>query len=76
MCLAIPSKIIKIEDRMATIDIEGVQRQASLMLVDDAQVGDYVIVHAGYAINKLDEKSAQESLALLRAVFLPPEENN
>ena len=76
MCLAIPSKIIKIEDSMATIDVEGVQRQASLMLVDDAQVGDYVIVHAGYAINKLDEKSARESLDLLREVFLPPEENN
>jgi hydrogenase expression/formation protein HypC len=75
MCLAIPSKIIKIEDSMATIDVEGVQRQASLMLVDDAQVGDYVIVHAGYAINKLDEKSAKETLDLLHAVFLPPEEN-
>lgn len=76
MCLAIPSKIIKIENSMATIDVEGVQRQASLMLVDDAQVGDYVIVHAGYAINKLDEKSAQETLDLLREVFLPPEKNN
>ena len=75
MCLAIPSKIIKIENTMATIDVEGVQRQASLMLVDDAQVGDYVIVHAGYAINKLDEKSARESLDLLREVFLPPGEN-
>lgn len=58
---------------MATIDVEGVQRQASLMLVDDAQVGDYVIVHAGYAINKLDEKSAKESLDLLREVFLAHE---
>ncbi len=59
---------------MATIDVEGVQRQASLMLVDDAQVGDYVIVHAGYAINKLDETSAKETLDLLREVFLQPGE--
>ncbi len=73
MCLAIPSKIIKIENNMATIDVEGVQRQASLMLVDDPKVGDYVIVHAGYAINKLDEKFAKETLGLLREVFLPPE---
>ena len=75
MCLAIPSKITKIENDMATIDVEGVQRQASLMLIDDAKVGDYVIVHAGYAINKLDEQSAKESLELLREAFFAPEEN-
>jgi hydrogenase expression/formation protein HypC len=51
---------------MATIDVEGVQRQASLLLLEDARVGDYVIVHAGFAIQKLDEASAQETLDLLR----------
>ena len=66
MCLAIPSKITKIENNMATIDVEGVQRQASLLLLEDARVGDYVIVHAGFAIQKLDEASAQETLDLLR----------
>jgi hydrogenase expression/formation protein HypC len=66
MCLAIPSKIIKIQNNMATIDVEGVQRQASLLLLEDARVGDYVIVHAGFAIQKLDEASAQETLDLLR----------
>jgi hydrogenase expression/formation protein HypC len=66
MCLAIPSRIIKIQDNMATIDVEGVQRQASLLLLEDARVGDYVIVHAGFAIQKLDEASAQETLDLLR----------
>lgn len=69
MCLAIPSKIIRIENDIATIDVDGVRRQASLMLVDNAKVGDYVIVHAGYAINILDETSALESLALLREAF-------
>ena len=75
MCLAIPSKIVDINSNIATIDVEGVRRQASLMLVEDARVGDYVIVHAGFAIQKLDEESALESLKLLREVFLPDTEN-
>jgi hydrogenase expression/formation protein HypC len=66
MCLAIPSMIVKIEDEMATIDVDGVTRKASLLLVEDAQVGDYVIVHAGFAIRKVDEEAAQESLKYLR----------
>ncbi|MEJ2155575.1 MAG: HypC/HybG/HupF family hydrogenase formation chaperone [Desulfobacteraceae bacterium] len=66
MCLAIPSKIIKIENNMAVIDVEGSRRQASLLLIDEASVGDYVLVHAGYAINKINEAAAQESLRLLR----------
>ena len=66
MCLAIPSKIIKIENNMATIDVEGVQREASLLLLEDARIGDYVIVHAGFAIQKLDESAAQETLDILR----------
>jgi hydrogenase expression/formation protein HypC len=66
MCLAIPSRITKIENNMATIDVEGVQREASLLLLEDARVGDYVIVHAGFAIQKLDEAAARETLDLLR----------
>ncbi len=66
MCLAIPSMIVKIEDEMATIDVDGVKRKASLLLVEDARVGDYVIVHAGFAIRKIDEEAAQESLKYLR----------
>jgi hydrogenase expression/formation protein HypC len=66
MCLAIPSKITKINDLMAVIDVDGVRREASLLLVEDAQVGDYVIVHAGFAISKIDEQAALETLALLK----------
>jgi len=66
MCLAIPSKIVDIENGMATIDVDGVQRSASLMLLEDAAVGDFVIVHAGFAIQKLDQAAAAESLQLLR----------
>ena len=51
---------------MATIDVEGVQREASLLLLEDARVGDFVIVHAGFAIQKLDESAARETLDLLR----------
>ncbi len=51
---------------MATIDVAGVQRHTSLMLLEKAQVGDYVIVHAGFAIQKLDPAAAQETLVLLR----------
>ena len=66
MCLAIPAKIIKIEDIVATIDVDGVQREASLLLLEDAMVGEYVIVHAGFAIQRIDEAAAMETLNLLR----------
>jgi hydrogenase expression/formation protein HypC len=66
MCLAIPSKIIRIDNNMGTVDVDGVRRQASLLLLEDAQVGDYVIVHAGFAIHKVDEEAAMESLKILR----------
>ncbi|MEE4604596.1 MAG: HypC/HybG/HupF family hydrogenase formation chaperone [Desulfobacteraceae bacterium] len=66
MCLAIPSKITRIENNMATIDVDGVQREASLLLLEDAGVGDYVIVHAGFAIHKIDEAAALETLEFLK----------
>jgi hydrogenase expression/formation protein HypC len=66
MCLAIPSKIVKIEDNVATIDVDGVKREASLLLIENPEVGDYVIVHAGFAINKINEEDALESLKLLK----------
>ena len=66
MCLAIPSKIVKIENHRGVIDVEGVSRETNLILVEDAKVGDYVIVHAGFAIRKIDESEALESLKILR----------
>lgn len=76
MCLAIPSKITKIENGMGTIDVDGVQRKTSLLLVEDARVGDYVIVHAGFALHKIDEKAAMESLNMLKeaAAFVDEKE--
>ena len=59
MCLAIPSRIIEIKDNMGTIDVDGVRRKASLLLLEDAGIGDYVIVHAGFAIQKLSVSEAE-----------------
>ena len=57
---------MKIENQMATIDVDGVRRKASLLLLENAGVGDWVIVHAGFAIQKLDEAGALETLRLLK----------
>ena len=66
MCLAVPAKIISIEDSMGTIDMAGVKKKVSLILLEDAEVGDYIIVHAGFGIHKIDEEVAMESLRILR----------
>jgi hydrogenase expression/formation protein HypC len=67
MCLAIPAEIIQIENETATIRVGDALRKASLMLLpEEPQLGDYVIVHAGFALHKLDPAEAQESLRLLR----------
>lgn len=66
MCLAIPSKIVNIDNNMAILDVDGVRREASLLLLEDTEIGDYVIVHAGFAINKVDEIAALETIRLLK----------
>jgi hydrogenase expression/formation protein HypC len=76
MCLAIPSKIVAINDQMGVIDVAGVRREASLLLIEDPQVGDWVIVHAGFAIQKMDEAIAQESLRYLREAARLLDEND
>jgi len=69
MCLAVPSKIVKINDTVATVDVDGVTRETSLLLLEDAKIGDYVIVHAGFAISKLDEESALQTLTDMRNIL-------
>jgi hydrogenase expression/formation protein HypC len=66
MCLAIPSRIVEIKEGLGIIDADGVIRKVSLLLLDEAKVGDYVIVHAGFALHKIDEEAALESLKILR----------
>jgi hydrogenase expression/formation protein HypC len=76
MCLAIPSKVVEINDNMGIIDVAGVRREASLLLLENPQVGDWVIVHAGFAIQKVDEAAAHETLRLLREAVARVEGDN
>jgi hydrogenase expression/formation protein HypC len=64
MCLAIPARIVKIDSTDAEVEIGGISRKASLMLTPEAVIGDYVLLHAGYAINIIDQKEAEETLAI------------
>ncbi|GIK24051.1 MAG: hydrogenase assembly protein HupF [Betaproteobacteria bacterium] len=65
MCLAIPVKVVELhEGDQATVDVGGVRKEISLALVDGIAVGDYVILHVGYAIQKLDPEEAEKTLAL------------
>jgi hydrogenase expression/formation protein HypC len=65
MCLAIPAKVVELRDGdQAVIDLAGVRKEISLALVEDVKPGDYVIVHVGYALQKLDPEEAAKTLAL------------
>lgn len=65
MCLAIPARIVEMPDpENAIVDLGGVRKEVSLALVEDAAVGDYVIVHVGYALQKLDPEEARKTLEL------------
>ena len=69
MCLAIPARVMSVKGEKAQVDFgEGVLRDVNVTLVD-AKVGEYVLVHAGYAIQKMDEKEALETLALWKEVL-------
>lgn len=68
MCLAVPGKIVKIEGDMGDVDFGGVTRKANLSMVE-ANVGDWAVVHAGFAIQLMDEEDAQETLRLWNEVL-------
>ena len=68
MCLAIPVLIKSIEDKEAEVEIGGVTRRISLWLTPEAKVGDYALVHTGYAINILNQEEAEETLSLLQEI--------
>jgi len=73
MCLSIPSKVVKIdkERNVATVDTMGVQREAGLELMEegDVKIGDYVLLHIGFIMNKIDEKDALESLKVYNEIL-------
>jgi hydrogenase expression/formation protein HypC len=68
MCLAIPVLIKSIEDKEAEAEIGGITRRIGLWLTPEAKVGDYVLIHAGYAINILDQEEAEETLKLFEEI--------
>jgi hydrogenase expression/formation protein HypC len=68
MCLAVPVKIVSIEGDQAETEIAGVRRRVSVVLTPEAKVGDYVLLHTGYAIGVVDEAEAEETLKLLEEI--------
>ena len=76
MCLSIPSKVIQIdENNMATVDTMGIQREVSLDLMnEEVTIGDYILIHIGFAMNKIDKEEALSSLALYREMIEKMEE--
>ena len=78
MCLAVPGKIVEIYEasglKMGKVDFGGVYREACLAYIPDAQVGDYTIIHVGFAISRLSEEEAKESLDLLQEIVNLDEE--
>jgi len=68
MCLAVPAKVISIAGQIAQVELGGLTRQANIMLVSGLRLGDYVLLHAGFAIQTLDEADARETLELLAEI--------
>lgn len=66
MCLAVPAKVIDIVDMLATVELGGITRKVSIMLLPEAKVGDFVLVHAGFAMQVVDEKEAEYLTDTLR----------
>ena len=64
MCLAVPAKVVAIEDQLASVEVQGVRRAASLMLLPEAKVGDFVLVHAGFAMQIVDPAEMERIEAL------------
>ncbi len=78
MCLAVPGKIVEVREErgttMATIDFDGIRKDICLAYLPDMQVGEYAIVHVGFAISRVDEASALETLAMFRELGILDEE--
>ena len=69
MCLAVPVKVISVDGDKAVIDSDGIRREANISLIEKVEPGDYIIVHAGFAIQKVDETAAQEALKVITAII-------
>lgn len=70
MCLAMPAEVLELlEDQRALVNLGGIRKEISIALVEDLQVGDFVIIHVGYALTRLDQAEAQKTLALFSALL-------
>jgi hydrogenase expression/formation protein HypC len=74
MCLAIPMELVERSEFEGDVELNGVRRKVSLMLLPEAEVGDFLLVHAGYAIGKVDAEEAAETIALLEELARAGEE--
>ncbi|MGD9960685.1 HypC/HybG/HupF family hydrogenase formation chaperone [Nocardioides sp.] len=78
MCLAVPGRVLSVEEKdgttMAQVDFGGLRKEVCLAYIPDVEIGEYVIVHVGFAIQRLDEKSAQETLANFERLGILEEE--
>jgi len=68
MCLGVPAKVLEAGDGTAVVDLGGVRREISVILLDDVRPGEWVIVHAGFAIEKLSEEEAERTISLFREI--------
>jgi hydrogenase expression/formation protein HypC len=74
MCLSVPAEVLEIDGMRAKVSVGGATYYAGLHLVEDVQVGDYILLHSGYAIQKIDPEEAEETLELLREAVSKMEE--
>ena len=65
MCIAVPMKVVEIKGDMVVVENRGIQREVGIMLLDDLKLNDWVLIHAGFAISKLNQEEAEETLRLL-----------
>lgn len=68
MCLSIPGKVVSIDNDTARVSVGGSEVEASLRLLDDVQIGEYVLIHSGFALQRISEEEARETLELIRAM--------
>jgi len=81
MCLAVPGKVVSIDEtnpelKMAKVNFSGVSKEVCIQWLPDVNIGDYVLVHVGFALNKIDEKDAQDTLRILREMGDIDEDNH
>lgn len=74
MCLAVPMKVVELEGSFGKVEVEGVKRKVSFQLLPEVKLGDYVLVHAGFAIEKINEEEAKRTLELLTELAIAQEQ--